>query len=228
MAHAWSTLLSFARTGRPAYDQLFGLPFFEDLAAHPNIAKAFDDLIGPTGHGTPDPHFDLTIPWEQIRSITDVGGGTGAMLAEILRAHPHVRGTLLDLPGPIARSAANFSADLTPRLTLTAQSFFDALPPGSDVYLLRGILNDWPDREALAILTRCAEAARPAGRVAVLKSINPDGTPPSLTIEMVLVGGRKRTVSDFRELARRAGLEIRQAGQQPSYFVVECSAASEA
>ena len=62
------------------------------------------------------------------------------------------------------------AAGLSDRVTLSGQSFFDPLPAGSDIYLLRGVLNDWPDREAAAILGRCAEAARPGGRVIVLKS----------------------------------------------------------
>jgi hypothetical protein len=102
------------------------------------------------------------------------------------------------------------------------QSFFDPLPAGADLYLLRGVLNDWPDREALAILRRCSEAARPAGRVVILKSVGPDEATKELNIEMVLLGGKRRTVAEFRELARQAGLELLAAGQQKSYFVVEC------
>jgi hypothetical protein len=103
------------------------------------------------------------------------------------------------------------------------QSFFDPLPPGADLYLLKKVVNDWPDREAAAILARCAEAARPSGRVVVLDAVVPDGAPWALSIEMMLVGGKHRTLAEFRELAREAGLEVLAAGRQPSgYFVVEC------
>src|SRR5262249_41418804 len=57
MAHARGMLLKYVRTGEPAYRDVFGLPFWDDLEAHPSIAADFDSLIGPTGHGTPDPHF---------------------------------------------------------------------------------------------------------------------------------------------------------------------------
>ncbi len=60
MAHAWGTLLTFVRTGRPAYQEVFGLPFFEDLSAHPEIAGQFDRLIGPEGHGTPSADFQIS------------------------------------------------------------------------------------------------------------------------------------------------------------------------
>jgi 2,7-dihydroxy-5-methyl-1-naphthoate 7-O-methyltransferase len=145
------------------------------------------------------------------------------MLAEILRARPHLRGILVDQPPTVARSAEQFrAAGVTERVTAIGQSFFDPLPAGADLYLLRGILNDWPDREAAAILRRCAEAAGPSGRVVVLKSVGPDDAPRDLVIEMVLLGGKSRTVTAFRALAESAGLVVVTAGQQAKYYVVEC------
>ena len=102
----------------------------------------------------------------------DVGGGTGAMLAELLRGHPHLRGVLVDLPGAAARSQETFdAAGVADRVTVLAQSFFDPLPAGAEVYLLRKVLNDWPDQETVAILRRCAEAARPSGTVVVIGGV---------------------------------------------------------
>jgi hypothetical protein len=224
MAYAWGTLPTYVRTGAPSYRELFGLPFWEDLNAHADIGASFDALIGTIGHGTPDPEFQITGGWGSVRSVVDVGGGTGAMLAELLRKRPEIRGTLVDLPRTVALSGETFrAASVAERVTTVGQSFFDPLPAGADLYLLRGILNDWPDREATAILSRCAEAARPNGRVVVLKGIGPDEAPRGLMIEMVLVGGKHRSVAEFRELARKAGLEVLAAERQASgYFVVEC------
>ena len=223
-AYAWGSLPTYVRTGKPAYHEIFGMPFWEDLDANPDIAASFDALIGPAGHGTPSPEFQITGGWELVRTVVDVGGGTGAMLAQILRTRPEIHGMLVDLPRTVARSAEIFqAAGVAQRVTTVGQSFFDPLPAGADLYLLRGILNDWPDREATAILSRCAEAAPPTGRVVILKGIAPDEAPRALSIEMVLLGGKHRTVAEFRELAREAGLEVLAAEQQPSgYFVVEC------
>jgi 2,7-dihydroxy-5-methyl-1-naphthoate 7-O-methyltransferase len=192
LAYAWGTLLRYVRTGAPAYHELFGRPFWEDLDAHPELAAQFEELIGPTGHGLPDPQFEITGRWESIRTVIDVGGGTGAMLAEMLRAHPHLHGTLLDLPRTVGRSTEIFQrSGVLERASAVGQSFFDPLPRAADLYLLRGILNDWPDREAVAILTRCAQAASPTGRVVVLKSISADNTPKRLAIEIVLLASRE-------------------------------------
>lgn len=223
-AHVWETLLTYVRTGRSAYHEVFGVGFWEDLDAHPDIAAQFDDLIGPVGHGTPSADFPVTPGWDALRTVVDVGGGTGALLAEILRAHPHLLGTLVDQPRTVARSGAIFhAAGVAERAAAAGQSFFDPLPAGADLYVLKGVLNDFPDREAAALLARCAEAARPGGRVVVLGGIVPDGDPIPLTLEMVLLGGKYRTVSAFTALARGAGLEMIAAGPGPSgRFAVEC------
>jgi 2,7-dihydroxy-5-methyl-1-naphthoate 7-O-methyltransferase len=224
MAHAWGALLTYVRTGKPAYHEVFGLPFWEDLDAHPEIAASFDALIGLTGHGAPNPEFQIGGGWDGVRSVVDVGGGTGAMLAEILRIRPEAHGTLVDLPRTVALSGETFrAAGVAERVTTVGQSFFDPLPAGADIYLLKGILNDWPDAEAKTILSRCAEAARPDGRVVVLGGVATEEAPRGLEIEMMLVGGKHRTVTEFRALAREAGLEVLASERQPSgHFVTEC------
>lgn len=109
------------------------------------------------------------------------------------------------------------------RVTIVGQSFFDPLPAGADLYILKGVLNDWPDLEATAILRRCAEAARPSGRVVVFTGAGPGEDASPALLMMVLVGGRERTLDEFREMAREAGLEARSDGRQPSgRVIVEC------
>ena len=217
MAGSWNTLLSAVRSGRSAYHEAFGRGFWDDLEAHPEIGAQFDALMGP-GHGTPDPEI-LVNPadWSSVRSVVDVGGGTGSLLAEILRAHTQVRGTLVDLPRAAAQAAAVFeAAGVADRATVVGQSFFDPLPPGGDVYVLKNVLSDWPDAEAAAILRRCGEAARPGGRVVAFTGAGPgDEADPELLM-LVLVGGKGRTLEEFRELGRQASLEMTAHGKQPT------------
>jgi hypothetical protein len=226
MAHAWGSLLQAVRTGKPAYHTVFGRPFWEDLQAHPDIAENFDALMGPAGHGAPDPEVLVSGGWEAVRHVVDVGGGTGALLAAVLRARPALRGTLVDFPSTVARSGETFqAAGVAERVTAVGQSFFDPLPAGADLYLIKNVLADWPDREALALLSRCAEAARPAGRVIILGGVSPDesGPPSPELLMLVLVGGKGRSFSEFRALAGSVGLEVHATGRQPSgRFVVEC------
>ena len=102
-----------APASRPT-GRLFGRPFWEDLAAHPRIAAEFDALMGPAGHGIPDFDIELSDGWESIRTVVDVGGGTGAMLASLLRRHPQAKGILVDLPGTVAGPARSSRASASP------------------------------------------------------------------------------------------------------------------
>ena len=227
MAYTWSTLLSAVRTGRPAYRDVFGRPFWDDLEANPQVADSFDALMGVMGHGVPDPEVLLDpAEWAAVHSVVDVGGGTGALLAEVLRKRPHVRGTLVDLPRVVARSAEIFeAAGVAGRVEAAGQSFFDALPAGRDVYMMKNVLGDWPDAEAKTLLDRCAEAARPGGRVVMLGGVTPEERASPELLMLVLVGGRNRTLKEFSALAREAGLEVSASGRSPSgRFIVELKA----
>ena len=228
MANAWGSLLAAVRTGTPSYHTVFGRPFWEDLEAHREIAESFDALMGP-GHGRPDPDILCNRnQWSSIRTVVDVGGGTGTLLIEILSAHPEVRGILVDLPRTVSRAAEKFrEAGVQERARTSAQSFFEPLPAGADLYLLKSVLADWPDREAGLILKRCAEAARPSGRVVLLNGVSPDDDKPAdpSILMMLLVGGKERSLSEFRSLAGRSGLEVSATERQQSgWFIVECRA----
>ena len=225
MAHTWGTLLDYVRSGVPAYQQVFGRPFWEDLAVHPAIGAEFDALMGPAGHGVPDYDVELSDGWDTVRTVVDVGGGTGAMLASLLRRHPQARGILVDLPGTVARAGPLLeNLGVAGRVTVEGQSFFDPLPSGADLYLLKSVLNDWPDEPTVAILRRCAEAARTSqATIAVLGGVTADETPRSLGIDMLVAGGKTSTLSQFTELASLAGLDVIAARTQSSgRYVVEC------
>jgi SAM-dependent methyltransferase len=231
MAHAWSTLLPAVRTGKPAFHEVFGRPFWEDLEAHPEISERFDALIGPEGHGIPDPRVLLNPDdWKWIKTVVDIGGGTGSLLAEVLRAHPDVRGILVDLPGTVARSAKLFeAAGVADRASAIGQSFFEPLPAGADVYLMKSVLSDWPDTEASRLLRSCAAALGPSGRLVLLGEVSPGERASPELLMLVLLGGRTRTFAEFRTMATGAGLEVRASGRLPSgRFAVECGAAKTA
>lgn len=224
LAGTWNGLLAAVRTGRPAYQEVFGRPYWADLDAEPGLAASYDSLMSYGGRRDPDPAVLVDDDWASVRHVVDVGGGTGAMLAEILRAHPDVRGTLVDLPRTVARSSQIFeSAGVAGRVTVSGQSFFDPLPSGADVYLLTRVLLDWPDEEAARLLTRCAQAAAPNGRVVVVGGVSAGATPAKGGLVLiVLTGGKTRTLDQFRALAAQAGLRVTAYGDRPSgRFIAE-------
>jgi 2,7-dihydroxy-5-methyl-1-naphthoate 7-O-methyltransferase len=225
VAGAWGGLLTATRTGEPGYAEVFGRPFWDDLAAHPEIAESFDTIMGPAGHGPADPAVLVHDDWDGVRHVVDVGGGTGSLLAEILRTHPRAEGTLVDLPRTVARSGEVFAAaGVADRARVSGQSFFDPLPAGADLYLLKALLFDWPDERAAVLLGRCAEAARPDGRVVVIGGVAPERTSGQADLLMMtLTGGKVRSLDQFGELAAGAGLKVTASGHQASgQFLVEC------
>lgn len=229
MARSWSTLLSAVETGLPAYDEVFGRPFWEDLAAHRTVAESFDALMGPVGHGPVDVDIPISGGWDSIHTVVDVGGGAGWLLAELLRLHPNIAGTLVDFPETVERAGKVFEkAGVSSQATLAGQSFFDPLPAGADLYLLKKVVENWPDREAKAILSRCGEAARPNGRVMVMSGVSQDEPADPALLMMVLVGGKERTLAEFRSLAATAGLEVVSAAPNAAgRFMVECRPSTE-
>ena len=165
MSNAWSTLPTYVRTGKPGYAQVFGAPFWEDLDANPDIGADFDALMSLCGPW--DTRW--VVPAHLQAGTTSTPSWTSAAGPE--RCLPNccariaICAAFLSIcPVRLTRAAELFaSAGVADRVTVSAQSFFDPLPRGADVYLLRKVLNDWPDEEKVAILRRCAEAARPSG-----------------------------------------------------------------
>ena len=208
---AFTGLAHTVRTGKPAWEQVFGLPFWDYLDANPAIGASFDATMAVDGGNVAvADRYD----WTTVQHVADIGGGTGTLIAEVLQRNPRLRGTLADLPETAARARRYLAGlGLDGRCEVVGQSFFDPLPPGADAYLLNRVIHDWDDAAATAILRRCAEAAGSTGRVLVVESHATPGGDPAGFAEMnlrmlVLAGGRERTIDDYSALAADAGLRV--------------------
>lgn len=219
----FTELMRTIRTGQPAWEAVFGAPFWNYLAADPTMAASFDAMMASSERTTAATGYD----WSGVRHVVDVGGGTGGLLAEVLRANTGIRATLVDLPDTVARGR-QFLAErgLDDRCEYAGQSFFDPLPAGGDVYLLSAILHAWGDEPATAILRRCAEAAGEAGRVLIVEhdAAEDPGAFAEMDLRMLaLVGGRERTVDNYATLATAAGLTIVDVRTTPSgQLIIDC------
>jgi hypothetical protein len=224
---AFTGLAHTVRTGEPAWEQVFGQPFWAYLDANPPISASFDATMAvDAGNAAVADSYD----WTTMRHVADIGGGTGTLIAEVLRRNPRLRGTLADLPETAARAGLYLAGlGLDGRCEIVGQSFFDPLPAGADAYLLSRIIHDWDDAAASAILRRCAEAAGSSGRVLVIESAA--DSDPAAFAEMnlrmlVLTGGRERTIDDYSALAAGAGLQINAVHDiTERYVIIECVSA---
>ncbi|MEV6447492.1 methyltransferase [Amycolatopsis sp. NPDC051716] len=208
---AFADLLETMTTGTPAYEHRYGRDFWTDIDAEPRLRRSFDAQMN-WRFQVQAPQIAARFGWGRFPRIVDVGGGDGLVLAEILRAHPAVRGEVVDLPPSATAAADRFAADgLADRAQAVPGSFFDPLPPGADAYVLSDILHDWDDDHARTILTACRRAAGEDGTVVVIEPLR-DGTSTAINLFMLMCfGGRERTVAELTELAEGCGLVLREA-----------------
>jgi predicted O-methyltransferase YrrM len=210
---AWPEIVHSVKTGETAVKKVFGQELFEHIAAHPELARVFDDAFG--GYtamisGVVARSYDFSA----FERIVDVGGGNGSLLAAVLASCPKARGVTFDLPQVAARARDTLSrAGVADRCDTVGGDFFAAVPADGDAYALKMILHDWDDDRAIAILRNVRRAIRPGGTVLVIESIVPPGNEPSpsklLDVNMlVMTGGRERTRAEYEALLRAAGFAL--------------------
>jgi len=204
--------MSSVRTGQPGFDTAHGLPVFDYLSGHPEDAAVFDAamLERTTAFA---PSVASGYDFSDIRTVVDVGGGRGILLAAILQAHPHLQGTLFELPA-VASGAEEVltAAGVAGRCEVVTGDFFTGVPRGADCYVLANVLHDWDDTRSADILAGCRRVMTRHGRILVVERLIPD-TPadavPALLSDinmLVLTGGRERTNAEYASLLRAAGL----------------------
>ena len=189
--------------GERTFPARFGTDFESYMREHPDRLETFNRSMEMGAAERVGRVADLPFDDEVV---VDLGGGTGHMLAELLRRHPNVHGILFDLPEVLADVEPPEGAELV------AGSFFDGVPAG-DVYVLSRILHGATDERAASILANVRAAARPAARVLILDAVIPVGNEPHGSkwldlLMLVLSGGRERTEAEWRGLLDGAGLEL--------------------
>lgn len=147
--------------------------------------------------------------WSDVEHVVDVGGHIGSVLLSLLRAQSHLRGTMVDIGHPATVASERFArSDVAERATVVDSSFFDPLPAGGDVYVLSAILADWTDDDAERILRRCAEAARPGGKVLLAEVAMPMDTSATRLRMRSMMPAPDRSTTSLISLAERAGLRL--------------------
>ena len=216
--YALGALPQTVRTGRSAFEERFG-PMYDYLAAHPQVGRMFGEFM--VNRSRP-----LAARVAQIRdfsraaTVVDVGGGDGAFLAAILRAHPGVRGVLLERTRSLPAAREFLDAQgLAGRYELVDGDFFAAVPAGGDVYLLANVLHNWGDEEALRILRNVRSAMAADGQLLLVDALVPDDDrpyfPKDLDVRLLRLfgAGRERSESEYLGLLDTAGFRAARAGE---------------
>jgi hypothetical protein len=210
---AWGQLSEGVRSGQTVVPKLFGMHIYEYYAAHPQdlacFSRAMGNMSALAAQGTVQ-HYDFS----RARHIVDVGGADGGLLLAILDVNLHVRGTVFDRPHVVeAARQAIHAKGYQGRCEAVGGDFFRGVPQSGDLYVLKFILIDWKDAEALRILQNCRTSITPNGTLLVIEMTIPDDNHPSpaqlLDLNMlVMTGGQERTVSEYGALLAQAGFRL--------------------
>jgi hypothetical protein len=167
----------------------------------------------------------------RFRTIIDVGGGNGALLATVLSAHPDIHGVLFDQPHVVSGAAPLIErAGVANRCRTVGGDFFEAVPEGADAYVLRAVIHDWDDDAAIRILTVVKQALAGKGKVVIIERVvapaneGRDAKFSDLTM-LVGPGGRERTREEFAALLESSGLRLERVFDARLFSVIEATSA---
>ena len=208
----WSHLHHCVRTGKQALDQIYGTPVFEFLNQNPVEAQIFNDAMTELSM-IDGPAVAEAFNFEGIRSIVDVGGGHGLLLATILKRNTHLHGTLYEIQRVIEGAANGPLKPVMERCTLASGDMFSSVPAGADAYIMKHIIHDWPDDQCLKILKACRKSVNSGGRLLVVDNVIQPGNDFSpgkfLDLQMLIFpGGCERSEKQFRDLFAGASWQL--------------------
>ncbi len=226
----WADLLSCLKTGEPSFDHVFGMSVSDWRKANPAQGEMFESFLAAQTFDQAGSILEVMECAAEAMTVADIGGGCGAFLAPLLIAFPHLKGALFDKPHRIAMAKpflkvfAQFR--LTDRIDLVAGDFFAGVPVKADLYLLKGVLQQWDNVDAAAILRNCRNAMPENARLVIIERLMPvraDDDPASVMLDlhmMTITGGRTRSLDEFKRLLEAAGLEFSRVAPTTSGLAV--------
>lgn len=212
---AWAQVGPALASGAPAFARVHGQPYYDYLRDHPQDSTRVDRSV-QSANRLVVRMFDRLYEWHDVRLLVDVGGGNGSFLAGLLARHPHLRGLLFDQAHVVAGATRVLAqAGVQARCEVRAGSFFDAVPAGGDAYLLKTILHDWDDAQALAILHAIRRVLPAGGRLLVLEALLEPGNDYDIgklldLNSFVLAGGVDRNQAQLAALLAQADFRLRR------------------
>jgi SAM-dependent methyltransferase len=223
------------RTGVSGFELAHGQPFYEYLQSHPQLRASFVDAMSRWS----DWHcreITRTFDFSRFRTVLDVGGGMGSLVAHLLATWPRLRGIVFDDPATVAMAHQRFAAaGLADRCQFVGGSFLDFVPRGADLCVVKHVLTDWSDADAVRILSNCRDALLPGGTLLVIGPVIDPANGADRIVKLVdlemgaLTGGVLRTQAQLTPLLAQAGFEFRRvhATVVPDAQIVEAVKAAD-
>ncbi|MCU0289764.1 MAG: acetylserotonin O-methyltransferase [Acidobacteria bacterium] len=211
----WADLLESVEKGKDIYRIKYGQTYFQWLENHPEEQRIFDEAMVNLSNLSNGP-IAVAYKFSHYKSIVDIGGGFGPQLAVILKANPHLKGTLFDIERVVRASQKEATLNneiLKDRVEFVSGDFFAGVPGGKDIYFMKSILHDWSDDDAVKILMSCRKSMHKNSRLLVADMvIKPDNKPHFAKVMdnamLVLFGGKERTKEEFEVIFEKAGFKL--------------------
>jgi O-methyltransferase domain/Dimerisation domain len=223
---AWGGLLHATQTGELAFDHALGMSFDQYVARNPSVSDGLDQRAAGNTAQVAEA-IAASYDFSDVRRAVDVGGSYGTLTAAILRTNAHLTGIVYDRPS-VDQGARQYlaGAGCGDRCTFVAGDFFETVPSGGDVYILKSVIHDWDDARSLAILRNVRQAMANTARLLLVERLMPADGSPSFELAtydvmmMVLSNGCERTEAGYRALLATAGFTFKRVVPTPTVFSI--------
>lgn len=230
---AWGRLDHTVRTGEPAFQAVFGEPFFAYLRSHPEEGASFDGMMAQMSSGV-IAEAVAAYDFSGTSSVLDVGGGLGHFVTAVLTANPGLRGAVFDVPETAEVAADHLArSSVGKRCEAVGGSFFESVPAGFDVHLLKWVLHNWDDDSCRTLLRVCRAALPDDGRLLVVERLLPRTVStsgpldPAIEFDLrMLVNfavARERSLEEYAALLESCGFALHEViGLPLGTSVLDC------
>jgi len=222
----YGDLLYSVRTGKPAWDNVHGEPVFPYLLkTNKQLGDIFNRAMTSYSHQSIGPVL-ASYDFSGAKTIADIAGGYGHLLAAVLAANPRADGVLFDLPAVLAGAPQMLdSYGVADRVQLVEGDFFSEIPVVADIYMLKHIIHDWYDDKNQKILGNIRANMPDDGKVLIIDAVVPEGNEPHfakiIDLEMLMApGGVERTPTEFNELLVSSGFKLKSIIPTPGMMSI--------
>lgn len=211
---AWGRFPEVLTDGRSGIHHAFGKSLYEHLAEISGGTEAFSDaMISNSTHTSMA--IAKAFPFTDYKTVLDLGGGIGTLLAAILEEHKHIDGINFEIP-ELQLAAEEYLGErgLKSRLKTVVGNFLEDIPPSVELYMIKNSLWNWGDEHCMTIMKNVRDAIGESkeGRFLIIEYIIDEHNAPWTTLYDLQIlnmpGGRARTMAEYAELLARSGFVI--------------------
>lgn len=209
----WNNLLQSIKAGETGSEYLYGMDFYQYCQEKSGVPKLFDEWMTTETEIEKEAIVEA-YDFSSIKTIVDVGGGEGRLLAAILQKNPNLKGILLEMPHLI-KAASNLleQSGVTERCELKDTDILKSIPTRGDILIMKHIVENWQDDLATVVLQNCYQAMNEGDILLVCESVIHSGNEPSITklrdlAGFVITSGKERTAQEYRQLLEKTGFRM--------------------